>query len=54
MTDQEEEFESMGSMPGKKIVVNVISMGGEPHPCDLHIPMEQQDYIIRKLCGASC
>lgn len=29
-------------------VVNVISMGGEPHPCDLNIPFEQQDYIIRK------
>lgn len=53
----------MGDVPGKKHLckcvcaglmdtVSVISMGGQPHPCDVHTAFEQQDYIIRNSCKA--
>ncbi len=32
-------------------VVNVITAGGGPHPCDLHIPFKRKDYVIRSLAN---
>lgn len=49
-THQEEEFESMAAVcTGQMNVLNAISKGGEPLPCDLHIQFEQQDYYRQKL-----
>lgn len=60
-TDQDEDFHSMGGVvpERKNMFVRVfghrrnaccvISMGGRPHPCDLYVPFEQRDYIVRKL-----